>query len=581
MKLSKRAAGFVFSKTNARTSNYRGFQSSAPALVRILATDRIDDVCMQIFKERGHQVDVRKSMPEEELCAVIGDYDAMVIRSATKVTPKVIQAASKLRVIGRAGVGVDNIDIPAATTAGILVMNTPDGNTVSTAQLALSLMLSLARMIPAANASVKRGNWSKKEFGGVEVMGKTLGIIGCGRVGQVVADTAQTLGMNVIGHDPVVSADTLRATGIKNADLDEVWRKSDFITVHTPLTRTTTAIVNDESLSQCKDGVRLINCARGGIVCETSLLRGLESGKVAGAAVDVFTTEPPGKDLTAFLTHPNLICTPHLGASTEEAQINVARDIAVQISDMFDNKNFTGIVNAPFMALSTNPAMKPFMRLAETLGSMQAQMGESRPSNVVLKTWGGRDVDITSTPARKLLEAQLLTGMLKSVPELGLAPDLISASSMAAIANLTTELSEELPDNVGSPYVNLMQVEVTRTDGRVEVITGAVFGSTGHVVQVDNYRDSFSYVPQGKYILTFQNQDKPGAISEVLSILHDANVNVASMNVASASGMKHKKKKVEKSLALCFMSLDDDVPQNAMNALRASVTLSAVYKIQL
>ena len=248
---------------------------------------------MEIFKERGHKVDNLKTMSEGELCKIIGDYDALIVRSATKVTPAIINAANKMRIIGRAGVGVDNIDIPAATQAGIMVMNTPMGNTVSTAQLALSLLMSVARKLPAANMSVKKGEWSKKGFEGVELYGKTLGIVGCGRIGQVVAESAAVMGMDVIGYDPVMAPELLREAGIRPVDVSDIWAEADFITFHTPLTDATKNLLNDDTIAKCKDGVRVINCARGGIVDEDALLRGLESGKIAGAALDVYTSEPP------------------------------------------------------------------------------------------------------------------------------------------------------------------------------------------------------------------------------------------------------------------------------------------------
>jgi D-3-phosphoglycerate dehydrogenase len=364
-------------------------------------------LCVKIFQDRGHQVDFLKTMPEEELIKVIGDYDGLVVRSATKVTPEVMKHATKLRIVGRAGVGVDNINVKEATKYGIMVMNTPEGNTVSTAQLTLSLLCSLARHIPAANMSVKAGKWDRKSYMGVEIAGKTLGIIGCGRIGQVVASSAKTMDMQVIGYDPVMSREQMEAAGIAAAPLDKIWQDSDFITVHTPLTPETANIINDETLAKCRAGVRIVNCARGGIVDEAALLRGLESGRVAGAALDVYTSEPPKEHLAPLVAHPNLICTPHLGASTEEAQVNVARDIAVQMCDVFEGKDYVGIVNVSYMAAATQIPMKPFMELSETLGAIVSQMSEAKVRAVEISTWGGRDVKIDTKQARDLLLAKV------------------------------------------------------------------------------------------------------------------------------------------------------------------------------
>ena len=529
---------------------------------------------MQIFKERGHKVDNLKTMSEEELCKVIGDYDALVVRSATKVTPAVIQAATKLRIVGRAGVGVDNIDIPTATQHGIMVMNTPMGNTVSTAQLALSLLTSVARKLPAADMSVKSGAWSKKGFEGVELLGKTLAIVGCGRIGQVVAESATVMGMRVIGYDPVMPPEQLREAGIQPVSLSDVWAEADFITLHTPLVESTRKLVNDETLSLCKDGVRIINCARGGIVDEEALLRGLNSGKVAGAALDVFTSEPPQKNLAELIAHPNLVCTPHLGASTEEAQVNVAKDVAVQISDVFENKDYTGVINVSYMNAATQPAMRPFMSLAETIGQMQAHMTPGKPVRMELRTWGGRAADITTSAARSLLEAQVLKGLVKNSFD-GAEPDLISAPGAAKTYGVTSVKSEEHPENVGSPYWNLISVCVEKENGTTNTITGSVFGRVPHIVQVNEYVDCFAFEPAGKFMLTFENEDRPGAISEVLEVLHQAGVNVASVNIAAS------KVAVDPKECLCFMSLDDDVSSKSMRALHSLDGLKRVSKIQL
>ena len=534
----------------------------------------------------------------------MGQYDGLVVRSATKVTPNVLKHATKMRVIGRAGVGVDNINIPEATKYGIMVMNTPGGNTVSTAQLAMSLLCNLARKLPQADMLVKAGKWEKKALMGVEMGGKTLGIVGCGRIGQVVASCASSLGMKVIGFDPVMTPEQMAEANIARVDLEDIWKQSDFITVHTPLTPQTQNLIGDETIAKCKTGVRIINCARGGIVdgkttllyiflhicsldnlhayiqlcivsVEAALLRALESGKVAGAALDVYTSEPPKAELMPLLSHPNVVCTPHLGASTDEAQVNVSRDIAVQMCDVFDQRDYVGIVNVSYMAAATQPPMKPFMQLALIMGTLVSQLSSSRIVGVELKTWGGRDVSITSKQARQLLEAKVLKGILKHAG-LGLNPDIISAPLMARENGIESIVSEALPENVGSPYWNLVNVTVTREDGSSSSITGSVFGKVPQIVHIDQYDDLFSFRPEGNHILTFRNDDRPGAIAEVLEILGSADINVGNVNVA-----RSKTAAPGQSRALCFMALDDDVPTNAMNALRSLPSLHHVAKIQL
>ena len=343
--------------------------------------------------------------------------------------------------------------------------------------------------------------------------------------------------------------------------------------MHTPLTNETTNLINDANLEKCKDGVHIVNCARGGIVDEEALLRGLNSGKVAGAALDVYSIEPPGENLRELLTHPNLVCTPHLGASTEEAQVNVARDIAVQMSDVFDQKEYTGIINVSYMSAATQTQMKPFMELAETLGVIHAQLSDSKVVSTKIRTWGGRDANITSRQGRELIQAQFLRGLVRyQVPNV--VPDLISAPGMASEANILSEISEEDPENIGSPFFNVVQIDIKREDGSSSKIAGSVFGSVPHIVQIDDYCDNFSFKPEANHVLTFRNEDEPGAVSSVLNILSDAAVNIASFNVSRLKTSNGTK-------ALCFMALDDNIPTKSMKALKALNKVESVARIQL
>eukprot|EP00428_Durinskia_dybowskii_P076738 CAMPEP_0170358746 /NCGR_PEP_ID=MMETSP0117_2-20130122/2386_1 /TAXON_ID=400756 /ORGANISM="Durinskia baltica, Strain CSIRO CS-38" /LENGTH=531 /DNA_ID=CAMNT_0010612963 /DNA_START=191 /DNA_END=1786 /DNA_ORIENTATION=+ len=530
-------------------------------------------------------------MAESELVKVIGNYDALVVRSATKVTPLVIQAAKRMKIVGRAGVGIDNIDVKESTKNGIMVMNTPGGNTVSTAQLAMSLLCSLARNIPAADMSIKEGKWDRKSFTGIELNGKTLGVVGCGRIGQEVAKCAKEMGMQVVGYDPVMTAEAFKEAGLEQVELGEIWRSSDFITVHTPLTPQTTGLLNEDTLMRCKRGVRIVNCARGGIVDESALLKMLENGQVGGAALDVFTSEPPKEHLSSLIAHPNLVCTPHLGASTDEAQINVARDIATQMCDVFDQKDYFGVVNVSYLAASTQLQMKPFMKLAEIIGAIQAQLSDSPVVRVALRTMGGRDANISTKQARQLLEALVLKGVVGSA-HINLKPDLISAPAMAKDVGITSEILEEAPVLQGghNQYLNLLSVDVLRADSTQTRVTGAVLGNQPHIVQVDDFSELFAFKPEGNFVLSFRNQDRPGVISQVLEVLQSANLNIASMNVArsalspttpTSTTATPVNATTETQMALCFMALDDDIPPVALNKLRSMPFLNSVARIQL
>ena len=339
---------------------------------RVLISDKMDPKAEQIFRERGCDVDVITGETPEQLIARIGDYDGLAIRSSTKVTKAVINAATRLKVIGRAGIGVDNVDIPAASVKGIVVMNTPFGNSITTAEHAIALMFALARQLPEADASTQAGKWEKNRFMGVEVTGKTLGLIGAGNIGSIVASRALGLRMKVVAYDPFLTPERAVEMGVEKADLDTLLARADFITLHTPLTDQTRNILSRENLARTKPGVRIINCARGGLVDEEALKDGLDSGHIAGAALDVFVNEP-AKESPLFGT-PNFISTPHLGASTDEAQVNVAIQVAEQLSDYLVNGGVTNALNMPSLSAEEAPKLRPYMALAEQLGSLVGQL---------------------------------------------------------------------------------------------------------------------------------------------------------------------------------------------------------------
>ena len=340
---------------------------------KVLISDKMDPRAAEVFRERGVAVDVKPGLSKEELIAIIGEYDGLAIRSATKVTKDVLAAATNLKVVGRAGIGVDNVDIPEASKQGVVVMNTPFGNSITTAEHAIAMMFALARQIPEANEKTQAGKWPKNDFMGVEVTGKTLGLIGAGNIGSIVADRALGLRMKVVAYDPFLSPERAVELGVEKADLDTLLAKADFITLHTPLTDQTRNILSRENLAKAKKGVRIINCARGGLIDEAALKEGLESGAIAGAALDVFATEPPPADHPLFGT-PNFICTPHLGASTDEAQVNVAIQVAEQLSDYLVSGGITNALNVPSLSAEEAPKLKPYMELAEKLGRLVGQL---------------------------------------------------------------------------------------------------------------------------------------------------------------------------------------------------------------
>ncbi|MEM1200446.1 MAG: phosphoglycerate dehydrogenase, partial [Pseudomonadota bacterium] len=375
---------------------------------RVLISDKLSPTAVQILKDRGLDVDYEPDLgkDKDELHKRIGNYDGLAVRSATKATEKIIAAAEKLKVIGRAGIGVDNIDIPAATAKGIIVMNTPFGNSITTAEHAITMMMSLARQIPAANASTQASKWEKSRFMGVELFGKTLGIIGCGNIGAVVADRAQGLKMRVVAFDPFLSAERAMELGVDKVELDELLARADFISLHTPLTDKTRGIIDAAALAKAKQGVRIVNCARGGLIDEAALKEALESGHVAGAALDVFQEEPAKEN--PLFGMENVVCTPHLGAATTEAQENVALQVAEQMADYLLTGAVTNALNMPSISAEEAPVLKPFVVLAEQLGSFAGQLTQTGLKSVVIEYAG--DVSEMNTSA---LTSALLAGLMR------------------------------------------------------------------------------------------------------------------------------------------------------------------------
>uniref|UniRef100_A0AAX7VRF2 D-3-phosphoglycerate dehydrogenase n=1 Tax=Astatotilapia calliptera TaxID=8154 RepID=A0AAX7VRF2_ASTCA len=368
----------------------------APISIKtVLISESVDPRCKTILEENGIRVTEKQNMTKDELIAEIKDYDGLVVRSATKVTADVISAANNLQIIGRAGTGVDNVDVPAATKKGIIVMNTPSGNTISAAELTCALLMSLSRNVPQAAMSMKQGNWDRKKFMGAELYGKVLGIVGLGRIGKEVASRMQSFGMRTIGYDPITPPEVSASWGVEQMSLEQLWPQCDYITVHTPLLPSTVGLLNDESFAKCKKGVKVVNCARGGIIDEEALLRALESGQCGGAGLDVFVEEPPKNH--SLVEHPNVISCPHLGASTKEAQARCGEDIALQIVDMVKGKNLVGAVNAQVLASTFSQESQQLIKLGEAVGSvLQSFSASKKPFSHVQITTQGNISGLTS-----------------------------------------------------------------------------------------------------------------------------------------------------------------------------------------
>ncbi|PPQ37725.1 D-3-phosphoglycerate dehydrogenase [Rhodoblastus acidophilus] len=505
---------------------------------RVLISDALSPAALAIFKERGVEVDFQPALgkDKEKLAAIIGDYDGLAIRSATKVTPKILENAKNLKVVGRAGIGVDNVDIPAATARGIIVMNTPFGNSITTAEHAISLMLALARQIPAADASTQAGKWEKNRFMGVEITGKVLGVIGCGNIGAIVADRALGLKMRVIAFDPFLSAERAKNIGVEKVELADLLARADFITLHTPMTPQTKNILSAENLAKTKKGVRIINCARGGLVDEAALRAALDSGHVAGAAFDVFVEEPATSNV--LFGHPNMICTPHLGASTNEAQENVALQVAEQIADYLTRGAITNAINFPNITAEEAPKLTPFITLAEKLGSFAGQMTDVGVKKLTI-TYEGAVGELKT----KALTAAALAGFLRPM-----LTD-VNVVSAPAVARERGIVIDETVRAAEGDYDSLLSLSV-ESEGGVFSLSGAVFNDgKPRVVSISGIRAEAEFAPSMIFV---SNADKPGFIGRFASLLGEAGVNIATFALG---------RDAEGGSAIALVAIDGGVPE--------------------
>nr|WP_294848911.1 phosphoglycerate dehydrogenase [uncultured Sphingomonas sp.] len=483
--------------------------------VKVLISDKMDPKAAAIFRERGIQVDEIIGETPEELIARIGEYDGLAIRSSTKVTKAVLGAATNLKVVGRAGIGVDNVDIPAATAHGVVVMNTPFGNSITTAEHAIALIFALARQLPEADASTQAGKWEKNRFMGVEVTGKTLGLIGAGNIGSIVASRALGLKMKVVAFDPFLTPERAVDLGIEKVELDELLRRADFITLHTPLTDQTRNILSRENIAKTKQGVRIVNCARGGLIDEAALKDALDSGHVAGAALDVFETEP-AKDSPLFNT-PNFISTPHLGASTSEAQVNVAIQVAEQMSDFLLLGGVTNAINMPSLSAEEAPKLKPYMALAEKLGKLVGQVLGDDIKAVAIEVEGA-----AAQLNQKPITGAVLAGLMGTYSD---TVNMVNAPFLAKERGL--DVKEVRHDREGA-YQTLIAVEATTAKGTRRV-AGTLFGNNSpRLVELLGIDIEAELEGSMLYIV---NTDVPGFIGKLGSALGDADINIATFNL--------------------------------------------------
>ena len=524
--------------------------------MKVLVADSVDEEGIVILRDCA-EVDIKTGLKPEELIAIIGDYEALVVRSQTQVSAQVIEAGTKLQVIGRAGTGVDNIDINEATRRGILVVNAPTGNTSSATEHTIALMLAIARNIPQANTSLKSGLWQRNSFTGIEVRNKTLGLIGLGNVGSEVARRATGMEMKVIAHDPFISIEHARNIQVELVPLKRLLQESDFISLHIPLTESTKEYIGEKELELVKPGVRIINTARGGLIDEKALVKGVKENKVAGAAIDVFTTEPTTESI--LFEEENIIVTPHLGASTTEAQATVARDVAEQIMALFKGQPARYAVNAPFISAETLSILEPFIRAAETTGRLISQLIDGQMSTIKIKYDG--EISNYDTNA---LKAAVLGGLLEGVSEERI--NMVNANIVATRRGLTViEQEEATCEN----YASLITVEVT-TSSVVTTAATTVLRSETHIVRIDDYWIDIG--PHDGYSLLSDHQDRPGLIGAVGKITGDANINISSMNVGRLK---------PRGQALMILALDEPLPGKQQKQILSIPGVNTVKLVKL
>lgn len=509
---------------------------------KVLISDKMNPLAAEIFKNKGCDVTEKTGMTPEELLEAISHYDGLAIRSSTTVTPEVLAAAKNLKVIGRAGIGVDNIDVVEATNQGVIVMNTPFGNSITTAEHAIAMMFALARQIPQANASTHAGKWEKKKFMGAELFSKTLGVIGCGNIGGIVADRGVGLKMNVIAFDPYLTEERAVELGVEKVELDDLFARADFITIHVPKNEKTAGLINKDSIAKMKDGVRIINCARGGIVVEADLKEALDSGKVAGAALDVFEVEPAKEN--ALFGHDNVVCTPHLGAATTEAQVNVAIQVAEQLADYLLNGAVVNALNMPSISAEDAPRLKPYMKLAEQLGSFAGQITDSAIKAVNIG-YEGSVSEVNTKPLTAMLMAALLKEQTDTV-------NMVNAMSVAESRGIKMS---ETKQGTSEDWRSVITIHV-ETEHCDRSVSGTLFtGKEPRIVDIEGVRIEAEL---SENMLFIRNDDKPGLIGQVGGILGEAKQNIANFHLGRTP---------QGDSAICLVSLDGSLPDEVIKKI--------------
>lgn len=490
--------------------------------MRVLVTDKINEIAKEILSE-NLEVDVLPTMPEDELCKVIPNYDALMIRSETKVTKKILEAGVNLKIVGRAGVGVDNVDVEAATQKGVIVVNSPEGNTIAAAEHTVALMLSMARNIPQASVSTRAGNWERSKFTGIEVFNKTLGIIGLGKIGSHVAHVAMALGMKVIVCDPYTSRETVEKMGAEYIEhLDDFWGKCDFITIHAPKTRETTHLINKNSINRMKKGVKIINCARGGIIDENALKEAMESNQVSAAAIDVYEDEPEIKKSPLIEIEGNVVLTPHLGASTSEAQLNVAIDVAEQIKEVLNGGSARSAVNIPTLKPEKLEPVKDYMQLAENIGELAEQIVEGNLKSIEI-TAKGKLASLDISP----LETAILKGIFSSFTE---NVNYVNAPLLAKQKGITVTTSKS---ETSGDYIGLISVKLI-TNTSESFVSGALIAENiKRIVRIDQYNTS---IEPEHHMLLIPHENKPSMIAKVATVIGEHGININHMHVVQKEG---------------------------------------------
>jgi D-3-phosphoglycerate dehydrogenase len=525
----------------------------------VLISDPVHPVASTLLAEAGLDVRTALKKSNEELAELASDVEAWIVRSGTQITAGLMAAAPRLRVVGRAGVGVDNVDVEAATLRGVLVINAPEGNTISTAEHTVAMLLALARHVPQASASLREGRWDRKSWMGAELYGKTLGIVGAGKIGRAVAERMRAFGMTVLGFDPLVTPEAAERSGLALVPFEELVERSDFITVHTPLNDATRGLFDRRTIARCKPGVRLVNCARGGIIDEADLLEALESGHVAGAALDVYSAEPPPESLGVLLRHRNVIATPHIAASTEEAQEKVARQVTEEVILALRDEPVQNAVNGIAVRMAGQREVKPYLDLADRLARIARQLHGGRTERVVVRCHG-------DVPRRfgEVLVVSALRGMLSGTVT---APvNLVNAVALADETGLKSDL--ETWHDPGS-YTNLVEV-VVEGEGRSLAVAGTIFGAEDpRVVRIDGF--SVEVRPEGQ-LLFYRNVDRPGMLARVGALLAEGGVNIAGLALG---------RQVRGQTALTAISVDDAIPDSVLERIRGLEGVEEVRQVDV